>query len=141
MEEDTPYFICVVHAVRLIFVLFCQAAIHHDRKRLELTIGAKKQVEIRSNHIVPNEFVKRQIDELAALEDEEHFDFAPTVNHAIVIDEASDHELYHHNHLHRDPDLFDNTAGGGLILCVLLLSQRLVVDQFILGDLSFEPRI
>ena len=141
MEENAANFVCVVHHVFLILVLSCQATVHHNRERLEVAIGAEEQIEVCACHIVPYKLVEGQIDKLAALEDEQSFVLAPAVNRAVVVDEASDHELNHNHYLRGDPDFLDKLARTELILRILVLSHCFVVNHLKLGDLSLKVLI
>ena len=83
-----------------------------------MTIRAKEQVHVNSSHIVENELVYDEVDELRALETDEPLDFRATLNRTLVVDQSADHELRHDGSLDANPDLLDDIARRARILFV-----------------------
>ena len=83
-----------------------------------MTIRAKEQVHVNSSHIVENELVYDEVDELRALESDEPFDFRATLDRTLIVDQPADHELRHDGSLDANPDLLDDIARRARILFV-----------------------
>ena len=110
MEENAPNFVHSRSRAVLLIVLICHATIHHDAESEEVAIAAEEQINIDARHVVPQELVDDQVQELEALEDKEILHFATSANEPGVVDETANHELCHDYDLETDPAFLPNAS-------------------------------
>lgn len=123
VEEDPSTFVDHIHATSLLVVLIAQAAVHYDAKRQKVTVRTEDQVQVQASHVVPDEFIDDKIQELHPLEQQQPLDLFPNLQLARVVDQATNHELRHHDHLEADPDFLDYAPDAMLVVFVVLLSE------------------
>ena len=90
-------------------------------------MGTKDQVQVQASHVVPDKFIDDKVHELHPLEQKKPLDLLPDLELARVVDQATNHELRHHDHLEADPDFLDYAPDATLVVFVVLLSEGVLL--------------
>ena len=76
---------------------------------------------------MPDELIDAEIKELNSLEEQQPLDLLPDLKLARVVNQATNHELRHHDHLEADPDFLDYAPDATLVVFVVLLSEGVLL--------------
>lgn len=68
MEYNPGDSVIDMFAVTLIVISSGCALVGHDAKSEEVSVGAEEQINVNTRHVVPNELIYYQVDELSTLE-------------------------------------------------------------------------
>ena len=123
MERDSSGPVEDVSLAGLLVVGAAQTAVHHEAERDEVSIRAQSQEDVDAGHVVEQELVHHQKDDLEALEQQQPLHLGPGIEHFGVVDEATNHKLRHNGGLQTDPHLLDDGSNRLLVVLVVLFGE------------------
>lgn len=126
MKEDARNTICHKVAVLFLVIFSSRAPVCHNAEGHEVAVRAQEQVHVDSGHVVPDELIDDEVDELGALKANEPFYFGATLDGALVVYQPTNHKLGHDEGLHADPDLFSDESESVGVLLVVCVSETFI---------------
>ena len=85
MEEYAHDSVIDVGSWMFVVISCGRAPIRHNAEGQKVSVWAEKQVHVYPSHVVENEFVYDEVDELRTLETDEPLDFRATLDRTLVV--------------------------------------------------------